>query len=505
MINRDYLEIIGSALTDKTGVTIRAGNQWRANVKKKILEYDRNDLERLDFDLSKGLLLHELGHIKFTEPIANTTALEKNYPEAGHDIINAFEDMRIEYQLTNELGDFAEKPLLKLNGTVTDDNITKSNGSFTDMPKLHQFLHLTLMAKETERNDYINGILGYHAGRITYDQAYNPIVKLSPEIIQKWNDNRELILDIANRTQRAGSTAELAGILDRELTPIIAEFLPEAEKNPLYRGTADADDEKKLPEGMDKTGQLRKMTKAGGHLSIPDGQKRDRSELPEIGRTIFEYGAIGRTIGQKLNDILKERRATKYTGNYTTGRLLSKNVYKILTNDNRIFSRKLENKPAGYRFYFCVDNSGSMNGEPAYYAIQTAQILQMALEPFYLPIKYYQYGEEAREIVNFDDYRADGRTTNDLPALELVRNDAKSYPTDEKIIFLLTDGYTENRPERSEIIRDLKQNHGYIFAIGIGNFDIHGLQTNYENIVKTRTPAELPAELLKLVRSIITR
>lgn len=505
MITRDYIEIISSALTDKTGVKIKSGKGWHASIGDKSLTYDETEIHKLDFDTAKGLLIHELGHIKYThEP--KKTDMAKIAREAGHDTLNAFEDIRIEAELTRELGDFAEVPLTNLATTSINKNFEVLKNDYSTQTKLNQFCHLALMASETDRNRELENTIGYRASRIIEPSLYYPTpLKFSPEVVEAYKNNKAIIDSVINDAYRQTTTQELADNLDAKILPIVKKWLPEAEEEARKKLTR--------PSNGDGAGQVSTDRTKNAHANA-SGQNPTRGrgikikidDLPELARTMCDYGSTARTLGQRIADILQERRATKYTGTHPSGHLLSKNIYKVLNGESRIFSHKLDNKPDDYRFYFCIDASGSMrNGHSAYYALQSGQILKLALEAFNLPIKFYEYDEEVRELKNLEEYRACGGGTYDRNALKMILDDAKKYPSTEQIIFMLTDGYTGMGDDRETIVKELERHGGHIYGVGVGNYGDAGLRLAYKNATFISNPARLSGEILRLMRETITR
>jgi len=68
-------------------------------------------------------------------------------------------------------------------------------------------------------------------------------------------------------------------------------------------------------------------------------------------------------LSRKLGRILKDNEAERYSGNYRSGKLNHKSLYKWKTGASRIFSRKVERNKKDYVVSIVVDISGSMQGE----------------------------------------------------------------------------------------------------------------------------------------------
>lgn len=496
MLNSEYIEIMAAALSQKTGVKIKPGQQWRADVKNNVLEYNAREIKNLDFDISKGLLLHELGHIKFTDDAGEQTELEKKYPEATHEIANALEDLRITRLLNDEYGEFSRIPLQNIDEYYTRINIAHAR-EFSQLPKLSQYLTLAMLDHESEQNHGIAGLVGYNAGQLRTDGPDNPL-QLNADVIKRYNENCYKIEDDVSRAVYSGDVSEVKKIINESIAGPIMDFIEEFEKQ--------AGDKKQ--QRQQATQKARDIIDAMQKGQTPQklGQSLQHSKIIEKERAAFEYGPIARTLGHRLTDILEERRATHYAGNRPTGKLLSKNVFKIPLNDKNIFSRKLENLPDRYAFYFLIDASGSMAANnQAYNASIAAYILDIATKENKLPGYLIVFNDEARKIKEVREYYPGGGTY-DGAAFEIAYNDFKNYPGYEKIVIVLTDGQTYKPPERAELITKIQKDRGIIIGIGIGRgISEEILQENYPAYINIQNPEELPGEFVKLLNRLITR
>lgn len=498
ILNQEYITLITSALSSTTGIKVIAGNSWVANPKEKTLEYNYDDILKMDFDIAKGLLFHEIGHLKYTSAQNLQTDLQKNYPEAEHNIANALEDIRIEYLLCQEYENFASIPLTNLYNFITQVQLQENK--YGQMPRLMQFLYLVIMYKKLSNGGFYFNLYDYGC------KPYKKIYSFDDEVIKRYYDNRSLIEDIiVKEIELVTSTEEVQKIINDKLAPIIMDFIQDFEK----QAQIDRAFSKAMADMLNRGKKALDATKRG---NSPDsiGMKKQKMPYPNYIETSILYGARARILGQRIADILAERKATKYTGQYNRGKLLSKNVFKILNNEQKIFSKKnINNLPDDYVFYFAIDASGSMSGIRATNAILAGQFLNITLEQFNLPIRFYQFADQAKllDIKKANTYGGVGGGTNDYTALELIKEDMKQYPkTTEKIIFVLTDGFISTPSGRTALLHDIEKDNGKIIGIGIAtDIDIKYFRSYFPAVLYVNKPDELTNKILQVMRRIISR
>lgn len=491
-VNRKYLDILSTALTYKTGVKIKAGNVWNSNINTKTLQYDEKDLLRLPFHIVKGLILHEIGHIKYTEktPVYD---LEKKYPNSMKALHNACEDLRIEKMLNNEYGDFTRELQLQLNDFFIRFNVNSNKDKFQQMPRLIQFIFLMYASYQSSYNNYVYGLIGYRG------QTFMSNVKTDKEVIKRFEKFENAISDFTEDISEYVTHQELKDKTASSLVPIITDFIKEYEKE-IKRNSKGKKDDINKDFQKDTAENIKKKTKT---------RYRGINKPSEIEAKAL-YHNESYVLSQRIRDILKERTATKFTGAYKSGKLLSKNAYKILNNETKVFSRKVYNdKPSGYRIFLGLDNSGSMQGDRSLYTFLGSCILKSVSEKIDIETEIYRYDTECSIIDNLDDYNVTGGGTDDLCYFSTLHEKLKSEnnETIENIIFIITDGenYTHDHDKRSRTIKELNEMNSKIIAIGIGDIQQENFNNNYENPIIVEDVGQLPTKIVDTMRSIITR
>jgi len=491
-VNRKYLDILSTALTQKTGVKVKAGKSWNSNIKSKTLEYDERDLLKLPFNIIKGLLLHEIGHIKYTEK-TSTTELEKKYPNSMKAIHNVLEDIRIEKMLNNEYGDFTEELQLQLNDFFIRYTIKNNKNKFYELPRLIQFLYLTYFHYQSLNNNYVYSILGYRGNTFIKENT------IDKKVLKRLKDNDDKVEDFTNYVSKYKTHEEVKEKTRSCLVPIIKDFIEEYEK------------EIKTRPGKGKIDDINKDFQKDTQKNIKKAIKKyeDIEKPSEIEAKALLHNE-SYVLSQRISDILKERMATKFTGAYKSGKLLNKNAYKILNNEVKVFSRKIHNdKPSGYRIFLGLDSSGSMNGSRSLYTFLGSCILKSISEMIKLPTEIYKYDTECEKLDNLDNYDTTGGGTLDFSLLETIHKKLKTEDNQntENLIFIITDGetYIKDEIERNRILKELKNMNSKIIAIGIGNIYEENFKECYENPIIVSGIGHLPMELVKTMRGLITR
>jgi len=487
---REYLKLLTETLSNKTGVTIREGKNWSSNLKTKEVIYKMEDLKDLDYPIVRGLLLHETAHINYTEADKNEAnrPIVKKYGQVIHEIYNAYEDIRIENKLRDRYGDYAESSLNQTNVHAIKCQLEKTKGDLTPAPKLHQFLLMTLFSHDSYINPLSEQLLGYGASKIIFNREK---LKIDEAVIKKLIDNRNMLSDFYYSVKLATTTLELMDMVDRELIPIIKDFITQAPPD------------QKIPNLSNREqmggGDTGKQSQGSGEEEVLTEQEAKAILTPYIS-----------TLAHRLHDILEEQRATRYRGAKKSGKLLSPNAYKVLTGDTRIFSRKTTPDAPNYEIFLGLDSSGSMNKtNRVYYAKLSAVLLKEVSKKLNFKITTYSYGDFTNRMETLDEYKNTGGGTNDLSLIAEINK--KLNPDKKSLIFIITDGYanrtdsTKQQAEYQEQEAEATKKGATIYGIGMGKLNNIIFRKNYRNAVIVPNIEDLPAEMISIVRQVIHR
>lgn len=466
---RTYLEGLVTGLqTEK--IKFKEGKIWQTNVKTKTIEYNPLDLINKPFLVSKGLLLHELSHVKYTYPKIDTK-IENKYPIMQM-VYNVFEDYRVEYKTIGDYGDYAKEALSMVNeiGLAQGDQHATINPKKPS--KLMQFLNHS-MAQSISNRYYLN-----------YDYINNSKARIDEDVLEKVSKIYNMYWDI----ERLKSTDDLKTFIDKNIYPIIKEYV----KN---------EPNSKKPQ---PTIQLCYKNRSGARVGGDITPKSRRTDIPTDNELSGLLNPYIRTLASKLGDILQESQATRYTGNYLWGKLLSKNAYKVIIPDTtKIFSRKnTPNKP-NYTITFLLDESGSMERQKHYDTYISAFLLHEVCKKLNFKTNTVLFDNSVHIVKQLSDYRQiRGGGTNDLLAFETIKPMLNLL--EENIVFVLTDGIGNNP---TAITTPLMQKGVIIVGVGIGldEYSTERLRKHYPHAISVPNTEALPQVMINQLSSIIHR
>ena len=417
---RVYIEALTTALANDNKIKFVEGDKWSTDVQHKTITYDFNALLDLDIEFVKGLLLHEMSHVLYTSIETKQRPLQKQYPELQA-VYNSLEDLRIEGLTIDKYADFARVPFKNLQLWCGENNLNQiAIYGNQKISLIDQFCLSFLNKIALDFSPY--GGLRYVYGHPTNINSFINLtdikVQEALDKIQKKFPNHTM----AQKVRDFKDTIELQDFIDKEIFPFIKDLF---DKN------------------FNKKRQFIKMLGQVMRGAMGTITSKDKAKFPqfptdeEIEQSLSPYI---NTLAQKLNDILKEQQSTRFTGNHLAGKLLSKNVYKVLTDEKRIFSKKTNpNKPL-YHVYFLLDGSGSMSDNNKLENAYTASfLLSRVSKKLGFKQTFFDFSDTPRELKNLYDYRNPQGSGTDLgralPVLE------KAITKDEEnIVFLVTDG-----------------------------------------------------------------
>lgn len=510
---KDYLDLLSTALTQKMKITVREGGLWRANYKDGILEYDKRDLLYLPIGVVRGFLIHETGHLKFSGEY-DIGAYAQKYGHAYHDVINAFEDMRIEYRLINEYGDFAYRSLESVNYYMGLREI-KTAG----MEEYRQLLFKFLDTYYRRKYDSI--------GRL-------PELTYSSKVEKFFKDEYYWIRNVVDDCHKQSTTKSMQEYIDQYVMPKIKDFFDEqdpsqdspnkqqgnsdnsgngnsenSEDAPVDNTDGKSPDsgqsgEQKPQKKMPGEGSVHRV-KTPGRYSGLNGNGGEKIPMPELTEAEAKLAVrpYALTLAQRLRGVLADKQAVHWRGAHKSGKLLSKNTYKAGLNEIRIFSKQTTPDSPYYTIHIVLDSSGSMEGERARSAIMGAHLLNETAKQLRFQIKFWSFDYDCRSMCKLSDYSATGGNTYDYKVFEELLKVIS--PQENNIVMVLTDGDVCEDSSRDDLLRKLTA-QASVYGIGIGDERVSkSLKSNYPNAVFCSQLEDLPKELIAIMRREIHR
>lgn len=473
--NRTYIDnLVNGLTTDK--IKFIEGKGWHTDIRTKEITYNPQDILDINHISAKGLLLHEVGHCKYTT-ITPDTKLQKKYPKTMQNLYNLFEDVRIENELRNEYGDFATEALTNINAW----GIKRTINNIKNITSKVNQTTLGLLASNATRQRFIDR----NIENFTHNNASQLFDLLPIEVLAKIRElNYNSILE---KITRSKNTAEVKQIVDDEVYPLLKEWI---EQEPQTGNHNNASLNPMHNNDNDNNGNLNAKEMPPETTNIPSDQDLKHLLYPYVN-----------TLSKKLNTILQEKKATKYVGNHKSGRLLSKNAYKVTTDSLRIFSRKNKPQAPDYEVTIILDESGSMKGKKHDLTYIASFLLNETCHKLGFKTNVIIYNDNAYSAP-LSDYRdMTGGGNDDYRAFaeaEKILN-----PNKDNIIFMLTDGSICNDPR--PIIAKLTKQGVIIIAIGIGLSNDYELKTYYPVSISVPEVELLPNVMISQLQKIIHR
>lgn len=543
----EYIHVLTSALSQETGVKIKPGKSWMANVKDKVLIYPQDDLRCLPFYAVRGLLLHELSHILYSTDTPKPLDAIKEYGEKI--IFHAFdmlEDQRCESLIMKRYGGFAMKAISDMNYYGVARMIDKCHGDFTQYPKYEQYMRISHLLCLSDRHNEINELVGYRCNHFLEEpNQYNmmDLYWVDPKVRKHFKKTIEQVEKISWKVTNAKTTKEVLDITVNEYLPLLKPLIDKDDKQDQdqkqnQQGKSKSDNQKgqqkQQPPQNSQNDQGGNDGQSGSMpISISDQLKKDLNAEVILGKdgnngkktlagtalaqlkkrqprlSEAEAAALLRpyitTLATRLRYILQEKAATRFRGLYKQGKLLGKNTYRVLLpNEDRIFSQKSTPDTPKHAVYMAIDCSGSMDGDRETFAFTGGVLLKHVSKELGFTVHMYEFDGGCRELYRLDDYYEKGGGTADEAAFEQIYKDAS--PSEDNLVFIVTDGETRDN-NRGRIMRKLeKERNAQIFGIGIGNgISFETVKQNYPRALKVNEPKELPSALINLMRNIIHR
>jgi len=530
--NREYVEMMTAALSQQTGIEIVEGDRWAASSDGKKLYFDMKDLKKLPFITTKGLVLHEIGHLKYSLPVKITDIAARHGAEM-QEVYNAFEDMRIETKLTNEFGDFARQALTELDAYCVSNHIAQFSGNYTSLTKIQQFVITALFMYYSQKSYVVASCVGNFAFRMWRKGYRSSQLLIDNEVAEKF-ENHEEIYNTIKEIYRSNSTEDMQKLVDEKIYPLIKNWFKQNKEKeqqqqqqeqgqqgkntgkngqPQQQGGDPKEENKgeKLAPSQGQGGEGKNSTdimkaRAGGQGAGGESDNfSPRLNRPTEKEVVTLLNPIEFTLSQRLRDVLNDHAAQQWTGAYKRGKLLSKNAYKVgIKGETRMFSKKNNPDNPDYVVHIALDKSGSMSGSNALYAFIGAVLLKNVSERLKFKVNLYAYNHFASKIDSIEEYSDTGGGTDDEAVLEKIEQNLSKEKSN--LVFIVTDGETNRTPRFKKIQAKMIKKDSIMFGIGIGGENVgKAVKKAYPNSIHVPDVQELPKKMIMAMRTVIHR
>lgn len=481
---------------------------WKANPVKKIIYYPK-DTYYTNADL--GYLIHEVGHLRFSQPITMIESGEhkkflewvekfgKSAEQIFH-LVNALEDVRIEEKMKNIYPGAAkylqvchEQSLILDHSNNYDMRTFNPTGfkSFCEAKWLHYCKYWAWKGSGNlkEARDYLKR---WYVDKEVYDAIEKTDKSLLKKII-KCKNTQELCMLIKDDLLKI-----YIPLCDNEDVKKKKKSMKEFEKfmkemmEKFMEMMKDIEAKIKKARKDGKGGKVKCIGKieADGKLAEKVKMEKDAEATPGAGNPdldsdeIFKMKALKDDRGltkeeiletirinlpgtKKAISILKDINIERFEGNYDSGKLQNRKLYKLKTGQTKVFTRKIANVKDNKDMVFglLIDQSGSMHQEfrsksragltsRVQEAALSAGILAKALQSCNKPFAIYGFNNNFRIYKEFNkkldlneiekivsnSFGSDASYNNDGYAISRVIEYLKKRPEKHKILMVISDG-----------------------------------------------------------------
>ena len=427
--------------------------------------------------------------------------LFNQYPRL-EEAYNVAEDQRIETKLFAQFGQFARESISALNIDVSAKTFAPANLAQND--PLRQALLMIAFLLEERKN--------YELSHYEFDLAKNALHKDALEAILAIERQGSSILDDWWVTIRdAKSFGEIQAFVDAKVFPFIEKLL---KNNPKKSDQGDEEGKGKSQYSKNRAGakpgqaQVTIQSDTSGGLKAGTGSSPDRAiPIPDYKSASALMRPFSDTLANRLLDVLKEKKAVTHSGLYKRGKLLSRNITKLMTNEERMFSRRNNPDTPDYKVYVVIDRSGSMDEEQkiSYAYLAGVMVYDTALK-MKMPVEVVSFNEDVEYIADnqnrtpdFEQFSTSGGTDDANMVRELA--DKVKKDQEETLVFIIGDGEGTSLPSASLAYLQKK---GFLMGIGVGE-GTERVAEAYPNGVTVASPKDVPKVIIQTLRGLIKR
>lgn len=534
-----YIEKMANLFASQYAITVKVGSDTSFDLKTKTLIYNPTALMYGTKANLIATLLHEIGHLRHStdSPLLQSEYLKK-YPKAAFELVNVFEDLRIDEIMSRSYPSAAE--VYEANVSIVKEQaetFLKRKDSAYDALSM-----LVLSVKLEGKAEIVAEIKRLRDGVSFLD--YCRSILLTGYGQKPLGMNKELV-DLVDRTEhaipmaiRASSTQDVVNVLDEHVYPVVEYLMKEHEKH---------ENKKKKIGFVIASGSNGKITKLDG-MRIAE-ELIDRAFRDSYGGNNFlvrqngsgntnsipkswvsgDYGALKESVQSSIDELVRllmflraKELAEMYESHKRRGRLDVKALYKHRTGSPYLFQKKIErvDTVSSFAFSFVIDQSGSMGGERIVHATRAIVMLSEVMDKMGIPFEIVSFTGE-KKIKKFADKYDDAKKK--MVAGFPLHSDGGTNITwfiDEedgyggiagvlqknKIVVLVSDGdiyYNNGEANIRPRFDELKQDHG-IKSLGVGvitDEPIHEMTSSGGAIVQDAV--ELPDVFAKILKDAI--
>lgn len=404
--------------TAKRDAKIMVGDMWKYDLSNNTIYYPLDGdygVKNLAKDRFIGTTFHEISHSLFTDGVAitNPTKYQKEY---GF-LLNSLEDARIENMLMNRFA-----------------------GTYDSFKRMHEFSDEIIQEKDLKEMPAHHNLL-MNFSRFIWGHTTHPLNKDVEDVLKVF---KEFTYDI----YVSETTEDLKQLIDNELFPLFEKLLEQSEeeknnqqnqnnsdpnqpptsKNPS-KDYENATSIKDLVEKIEKNTSKKDIKKAEKKSGIDKESFTDKT-IEELQKdvdpkTVKEialkidgdlkkyqeyYNKIKESIdffSLKLGSILRDNNYRRFGGNFKTGKLNSKSLYKFKCKQFNIFKKRVMRQHKNYSVTLLVDQSGSMAVSRIEHALLSTILMAEVLKKIGVDFEIKGFNLERKLYKSFDQSYSD--------------------------------------------------------------------------------------------------
>lgn len=548
-IDYKYVEQMANALSAAYNITIVQAKDWAIDLEKMRLYYNPTTLMYGTKADVMAALLHEIGHLRFTmlDSDMKHTGLTAKYPTGAHEVINLFEDMRIDtlmkisYPGAEGIYESNKETVKKISGEylnrawsekrsrndTTDKTLKRAFGIDIDTEgKLEQFCKTNYINYEhmkkidaTSRQTIINALIEYKAntassitlmdycaGIVLVAYGHKLGKEFNVEVIELVEKTRHAIPMV----ESAKTTQEVEDILNVEVLPVIEHLLEIKEKDEeMWLG----DMLNYLNGGHVEGKGMESRMKTRGHGASPyipqEWAYGDYGSLREsVNSSILELTRL-------LKNIKTEDLKTEWENNLKRGKVNVKSLYRVPSGRYDVFKKKVihQDRVKTFAFSLWVDTSGSMSGERMIQATRGLIILAETFSRMGIPFEILSFENTATFQKTFnEEYKGNTLTkvgylaTRDgggnMANMGLEKFTLLNRPEENKFVVALSDGVMDNMPACRSAFK--KYHDLGIKYIGVDISGEEAMSTlGMDKVFQVDEPNAIPAAFVEAFKGIV--
>jgi len=232
------------------------------------------------------------------------------------------------------------------------------------------------------------------------------------------------------------------------------------------------------------------------------------SKVPPYNEASAMVRPYSNFLASRIKDILKENTAINFHGNHRSGRLLSRNVTKLVMGEERVFSKRNQIDSPNHHLIIALDASGSMQGEREYNAYLGTVLALDTFKKVRMKFTIFEFGDDTKILAtdkyvnpHFLNYSSQGGGTDDGYMIKTVADYMKKNPNDEFLFIIIGDGQGGRLPDNE---LDYIDRRGYAMAIGIGE-GARSVERQYRNGIAVEDVTKVPQVILNQLHAYIHR